>query len=181
MNEEPKLFHLLVIVGYQLLLLLSLLQAAGKQEPYSQTGMIGAYRLHLGAASMPQPWQRQPLTVSAQGAGCGRLSALILPTSASGATQHAAPVSLAAGCKSPGVYELALRPLPPGRWSLRLVLQTGPATANATLLLRIAVPSAPPAWLMWRMGLFTLALLLYATWVHNRRDAKCAYTLALER
>jgi hypothetical protein len=32
-------------------------------------------------------------------------------------------------------------------------------------------PPPPPAWLVWRMVLLTLALLVYAVLVHNRRDA----------
>jgi hypothetical protein len=179
-REEPKLLHLLVILGYQLLLLLSLIQAAGRQAPYRQTGMIGAYRLQISAASAPLAWQRLALTVSAQGAGSGIQMALVMPAPTTSAAQHATEIPLAITRAPHGICELGIRPLPPGLWFLRLVVQGGQGAASGVLPFRVAAPPAPPPWLVWRMGLLTLALLIYATWVHNRRDAQDAYTLAPE-
>jgi hypothetical protein len=61
------------------------------------------------------------------------------------------------------------RHLLPGWWLMLLVVQGNRGTARGVMPLRVEEP-APPAWLVWRMGLLTLALLVSVVWEHNRHE-----------
>ena len=63
---DPMLHRLLVVCGYLLVLLLSLVQAAAAEAPvrYTHQGQVGVYRLQLTAASVPLARQRFALTLT---------------------------------------------------------------------------------------------------------------------
>lgn len=183
--EEPELQPVFVVLSYLALLLVSLLQAAPQASAaYRQVGQVGDSRLQLTAASVPRSGQRFTLTITSPTLG-GQLhllgAALFPAASAPGAASgQGRQMPLALWREAPGVYDLNVRPLVPGRWSLLLAVQGASGTSNGTIPLQVENPPQPPAWLLWRMGLLTLTLLVYATWVHNRRGVPGDYLPAPE-
>jgi hypothetical protein len=166
--EEPKLQPVFVVLSYLVLLLVSLLQAAPQASAaYRQEGQVGDSRLQLTADIAPRSGQRFALTITSPTLG-GQLhlvGAALFPAAAPGAAAagQGRPVPLALWRQAPGVYDLNVRPLVPGRWSLLLAVQGATGTSNGTIALQVENPPQPPAWLLWRMGLLTLALLVYAS------------------
>lgn len=178
MVAEPKLLHVLVVCSYPLLLLLSLVQATPAAVPFTQQGQIVVkrYRLQLTAPSIPRAGQRFALTVSSpsmteplrlvQARLARATSAQALPG------QDVSQVPVAIRDASPGVYEVLVRPLLPGWWSVILTVQGPRGAGSFTIPLRVEEPPPPPTWLLWRMGLLTFALVTYAAaWANERRDA----------
>jgi hypothetical protein len=147
MMVDPMLHRLLVVCCYPLVVLLSLVQAAAAEAPvrYTHQGQIGVYRLQLSTVML----------------------APAFPTV--GATSMP-PMPLALRRVSSGAYILLVRRLQPGWWYMRLVVQGDRGTARGVIPLRVEEP-APPLWLVWRMGLLTLAVLVYVVWEHNRHES----------
>jgi len=172
---DPMLQRLLVVCGYLLVLLLSLVQAAAAETPVRSThqGQVGVYRVQLTAALVPLAGQRVALTLTSCAPGDQvQLSSVMLapalPAVGAGANSMP-PMTLSPRRVSSGVYILLVRRLLPGWWFMRLVVQGNRGTARGVFPFRVEEP-APPPWLVWRVGLLTLALLVYAVWEHNRHE-----------
>ena len=172
---DPMLPRVLVVCCYPLVVLLSLVQAAPSEAPvrYTYQGQVGVYRLQLTEASIPLAGQRFELTLTARVPGdqlqlSSAMLAPALPATGAGAN-NMPPMTLAPRRASSGVYLMLVRRLLPGWWFLRLVVQGNRGTARGVIPLRVEEP-APPPWLVWRMGLLTLALLAYVAWEHNRHE-----------
>lgn len=175
MMVDSMLQRLLVVCGYLLVLLLSLVEAAATEAPvrYTHLGQVGVYRVQLTEALVPLAGQRFELTLTSRSPGDQlRLSRAMLtpafPVAGAGAN-NMPPMPLAPRRVSSGVYLMLVRCLLPGRWFLLLVVQGNRGTARGVIPLRVEEPTPPP-WLVWRMGLLTLALLVYAVWEHNRHE-----------
>jgi hypothetical protein len=175
MMVHPMLQRLLVVCCYPLVVLLSLVQAAASESPVRSThqGQVGVYRLQLTAASAPLAVQRFELTLTAHSPGDQlQLSTVMLAPAlpAVGAWVNSMPpMPLSPRRVSSGVFMMLVRRLLPGWWFMRLVVQGNRGTARGVIPLRVEEP-APPPWLVWRMGLLTLALLDYVVWEHNRHE-----------
>jgi hypothetical protein len=175
MMGDPMLQRLLVVCGYLLVLLLSLVQAAATEAPVRSThqGQVGVYRVQLTEALVPLAGQRVELTLTSRAPGdqLQLLTAMLAPAfPATGSGAHSMPpMPLAPRRVSSGVYLLLVRRLLPGWWFLLVVVQGNRGTASGVIPLRVEEP-APPPWLTWRMGLLTLALLVYVVWEHNRHE-----------
>ena len=176
---DPMLQRLLVVCGYLLVLLLSLVQAAAAEAPvrYTHQGQVGVYRLQLTAASVPLAGQRFALTLTSLSPGdqLQLSTAMITPASPAAGANSMPPMPLAPRRVSRGVYMMLVRRLLPGRWFLLLVVQGNRGTARGVIPLRVEEP-APPPWLVWRIGLLTLALLVYVVWEHNRHETLNGFT-----
>jgi hypothetical protein len=175
MRVDPMLHRVLVVCCYPLVVLLSLMQAAASEAPVRSThlGQVGVYRLQLTAASVPLAGQRFELTLAAPSPGDQlQLSMAMLapafPAAGAGANSIP-PMLLAPRRASRGVYMMLVRHLLPGWWFMLLVVQGNRGTARGVIPLRVEEP-APPPWLVWRMGLLTLAVLVYVVWEHNRHE-----------
>jgi hypothetical protein len=175
MMGDSMLQRLLVVCGYPLVLLLSLVQAAAAETPVRSThqGQVGVYRLQLTEALVPLAGQRVALTLTecAPGDQVQLSSAMLAPAlPATGAVANSMPpIPLDPRRVSSGVYMMLVRRLLPGWWFMRLVVQGNRGTARGVIPLRVEEP-APPPWLVWRMGLLTLALLVYVVWEHHRHE-----------
>jgi hypothetical protein len=120
MMVDPMLQRLLVVCGYLLVLLLSLVQAAAAEAPvrYSHQGQVGVYRLQLTAASVPLAGQRFALTLTSRSPGDQlQLSTVMLapafPAAGAGANSLP-PMPVAPRRVSRGVYMMLVRRLLPG-------------------------------------------------------------------
>jgi len=173
MLMDPMLQRLLVVCGYLLVLLLSLVQAAATEAPVRSTyqGQVGVYRLQLTAASVPLAGQRYALTLTSRAPGdqLQLSTAMLAPASPTTGANSMSPMPLAPRRVSSGVYLMLVRRLLPGWWFLLVVVQGSRGTARGVIPLRIEEP-APPPWLAWSIGLLTLALLVYVVWEHNRHE-----------
>jgi hypothetical protein len=175
MMGDPMLQRLLVVCGYLLVLLLSLVQAAAAETPIRSThqGQVGVYHMQLTEALVPLAGQRVALTLTSRAPGDQVLLSTVMLAPASPVTGAVAnsipPMPLAPRRASSGVYLMLVRRLLPGWWFMRLVVQGNRGTARGVIPFRVEEP-APPPWLVWRMGLLTLALLVYAVWEHNRHE-----------
>jgi hypothetical protein len=175
MMGDPMLRRLLVVCGYLLVLLLSLVQAAATEAPVRSThqGQVGVYRVQLTEALVPLAGQRVELTLTSRAPGdqLQLLTAMLAPAfPATGAgANNLPPMPLAPRRVSSGVYMMLVRRLLPGWWFLQVVVQGNRGTARGVIPLRVEEPVHPP-WLVWRMGLLTLALLVYVAWEHNRHE-----------
>lgn len=143
---DPKLHHVLVVLSYLLLLLLSVVQAAlGAPVPSTQQGQLGAYHLQLAAASASRAERRFELTVTAlsHGEQVQLSGAMLVPASTAhgAAAKSLRPVPLVARREAPGVYEMNVRPLLPSWWSLMLVVQGEMGTVSGTIPLQVEGPS----------------------------------------
>ena len=181
MMVNPVLPRVLVVCCYPLVLLLSLVQAAASESPirYTHQGQVGVYRLQLTTASVPLAGQRFELTLTSRSPGDQlQLSTAMLapafPAAGAGANSMP-PMPLAPRSASRGVYVMHVRRLLPGWWVMLLVVQGNRGTARGVIPLRVEEP-APPPWLVWRMGLLTLALLVYVAWEHNRHETLNGFT-----
>jgi hypothetical protein len=185
MMGDSMLQRLLVVCGYLLVVLLSLVQAAAVGAPVRSThqGQVGVYRVQLTAASVPLAGQRFELTLTACVPGDQvQLSSVMLAPAlpATGAVANSMPpMPLSPRRVSSGVYLMLVRRLLPGWWFMRLVVQGNRGTARGVIPLRVEEP-APPPWLVWRMGLLTLALLVYVVWEHNRHETLNSCTCVWE-
>jgi hypothetical protein len=174
MMVDPILQRLLVVCGYLLVVLLSLVQAA-TEAPVRSTHQeqVGVYRVQLTEALVPLAGQRVELTLTSRAPGdqLQLLTAMLAPAfPATGAGANNLPqMPLAPRRVSSGVYMILVRRLLPGWWFLRLVVQGNRGTASGIIPFRVEAP-APPPWLVWRMGLLTFALLVYAVWEHHRHE-----------
>jgi hypothetical protein len=173
MMGDPMLQRLLVVCGYPLVVLLSLVQAAAAEVPVRSThqGQVGVYRLQLTEALVPLAGQRFELTLTSRVPGdqvqlSSAMLAPALPATGAGANSLP-PMPLSPRRVSSGVYLMLVRRHLPGWWFLRLVVQGNRGTARGAISLRVESPTPPP-WLVWRVGLLTLALLVYAVWEHHR-------------
>jgi hypothetical protein len=175
MMGDSMLQRLLVVCCYPLVLLLSLVQAAVVEAQVRSThqGQVGVYHLQLTEALVPLAGQRValPLILRAPGDQVQLSSAMLAPAlPATGAGANSMPtMPLSPRRVSNGVYLMLVRRLLPGWWFMRLVVQGNRGTARGVILLRVEEP-APPPWLVWRVGLLTLALLVYAVWEHHRHE-----------
>lgn len=175
MMLDPMLHRLLVVCCSPLVVLLSLVQAAAAEAPvrYTHQGQVGVYRLQLTAASVPLAGQRVALTLTSRSPGDQlQLSTAMLAPAfpAAGARANSMPpMPLAPRRASRGVYMMLVRRLLPGWWFLLLVVQGNRGTARGVIPLRVEEP-APPPWLVWSMGLLSLALLVSVVWEHNRHE-----------
>jgi hypothetical protein len=175
MMGDSMLPRLLVVCCYLLVVLLSLVQAAAAETPVRSTHQVrvGVYRVQLTEALVPLVRQRVALTLTACAPGdqLQLSSAMLAPTlPAAGAVANSIPpMTLSPRRVSSGVYLMLVRRLLPGWWFMRLVVQGNTGTARGVIPLRVEEP-APPPWLVWRMGLLTLALLVYVVWEHNRHE-----------
>src|SRR5450759_3376385 len=166
MMVDPMLQRLLVVCGYLLVLLLSLVQAAAVEAPVRSThqGQVGVYRLQLTEALVPLAGQRVALTLTSRAPGdqLQLSSAMLAPAfpAAGAGANSLPPMPLAPRRVSSGVYMMLVRRLLPGWWFLQVVVQGNRGTARGVIPLRVEAP-APPPWLVWSMGLLTLALLVY--------------------
>ena len=182
---DPMLHRLLVVCCYPLVLLLSLVQAAAAESPvrYTHQGQVGVYRLQFTAASVPLAGQRLELTLTSRAPGDQlQLSKAMLTPAfpAAGSEANSMPsMPLAPWRASSVVYVMLVRHLLPGWWLMQLVVQGNRGTARGVIPLRVEEP-APPPWLVWRMGLLTLALLVYVVWEHNRHETLNDYTSVRE-
>ena len=171
MMGDPMLQRLLVVCGYLLV------QAAAAEAPVRSTyqGQVGVYRLQLTTPSVPLAGQRYALTLTSRAPGDQlQISTAMLtpafPAAGAGAGANSLPpMPLAPQRVSSGVYLMLVRRLLPGWWFLLVVVQGNRETARGVIPLRVEEP-APPPWLVWRMGLLTLALLVYAVWEHHRHE-----------
>ena len=172
---DPMLHRLLVVCGYPLVLLLSLVEAAAAEAPvrYTHQGQVGVYRLQLTATSVPLAGRRFELTLTSLSPGdqLQLKTAMLAPAfpAAGAGANSMPPMPLAPQRVSRGVYLMLVRRLLPGWWFLRLVVQGNRGTARGVIPLRVEEP-APPPWLAWRLGLLTLALLVYVVWEHHRNE-----------
>ena len=175
MMGDSMLQRLLVVCCYPLVLLLSLVQAAAVEAPVRSThqGQVGVYRLHLTEVLVPLAGQRValPLILRAPGDQVQLSTAMLAPAfPATGAGGNSVPpMSLSPRRVSSGVYMMLVRHLLPGWWFMRLVVQGNRGNARGVIPLRVMEP-APPPWLVWRIGLLTLALLVYVVWEHHRHE-----------
>jgi len=182
MMVDPMLHRVLVLFCYPLVLLLSLLEAAAAEAPvrYTHQGQVGAYHLQLTAASAPRAGRRLELTLTSLSPRDQLQSSTAMLASAfPAAGDEANSMPLAPRRASRGVYMMLVRPLLPGWWFLILVVQGNRGTARGVIPLRVEEPS-PPTWLVWRMGLLTLALLVYVAWEHNRHETLNGFTYVRE-
>jgi hypothetical protein len=189
MTVDPMLRRVLVIFCYLLLLLISFMEAAAVDSPipYTQQGQVGVYHLQLTAASVPRAGRRFELTLTSRSPRdllqiSTAMLASTFPTAGSEAISMPS-MPLAPRRASKGVYTMLVRYLPPGWWFLLLVVQGNRGTARGVISLRVEEPSPPP-WLVWRIGLLTLALLIYVVWEHNRHeplnDFTCVHEVGIE-
>jgi len=175
MMVDPMLQRVLVVCCYPLVLLFSLVQAAAAESPVRSThqGQVGVYRLQLTAASVPLAGQRYELTLSAYSPGDQfQLSTTMLASAFPAAEvgiDSMPPMPLSPRRASRGVYLILVRHLLPGRWFMLLVVKGNRGTARGVIPFRVE-EHAPPPWLIWRMGLLTLALLVYVVWEHHRHE-----------
>jgi hypothetical protein len=185
MMGDSMLQRVLVVCGYLLVLLLSLVQAAASEAPVRPTyqGQVGVYRLQLTAVSAPLAGQSVALTLILRVPGdqLQLSSAMLAPAlPATGAVANSKPpMPLSPRRVSSGVYMMLVRHLLPGWWFMRLVMQGNRGTASGIIPLRVEEP-APPAWLVWRMELLTLALLVYVVWEHHRHETLNSCTCVQE-
>jgi len=183
---DPQLRHVFVVLAYLCLLMLSLRQAAPRASAaFAQQGQVGDTLLRLTAGSAPRARQRFTLTITSPSSG-GKLQLLgvvliLAPVSQREAASGAPRVPLAPRREAPGIYEMPVMPLQAGLWSLHLVVQEERGALGGLIPLRVEELPPLPTWFVWRMGLLTLALLVYATWEHNRRGDLDAFPPALDR
>jgi hypothetical protein len=185
MIVDPMLRRVLVIFCYPLLILLSLMEAAAADSPipYTQQGQVGVYLLQLTAARVPRAGRRFELTLaSLSPRDLLQISTAMLtstfPTAGSEAISMPS-MPLAPQRASKGVYTMLVRYLPPRWWFLILVVQGNRGTARGVISFRVEEPSPPP-WLVWRIGLLTLAFLVYVAWEHNRHETLNDFTFVSE-
>jgi hypothetical protein len=175
MMLNPMLQRVLVVCGYLLVVLLSLVQAAAVEAPVRSTyqGQVGAYRLQLTEVLVPLAGQRVELTLTSHAPGDQVQLSSAMPAPvlhATGAGAHSMPtMPLAPQRASRSVYMMRVRHLLPGWWFMLLVVQGNRGTARGVIPLRVEEP-APPPWLVWRMGLLTLALLVYVVCEQHRHE-----------
>jgi hypothetical protein len=182
----PMFQRVLVVCGYLLVVLLSLMQAAATDAPVSSThqGQVGVYRLQLTEVLVPLAGQHVALTLTSCAPGdqlqlSSAMLAPVFPTAGVGANNMPL-MPLAPRRTSSGVYLMLVRRHVPGWWFMRLVVQGNRGTASGVIPLRVEEP-APQPWLVWRLGLLTLALLVYAVWEHHRHETLNGYTGVRER
>jgi hypothetical protein len=185
MSVDPMLRRLLVIFCYPLLLLLTMMEAAAAESPlsYIQQGQVGVYHLQLTAASIPRAGRRFELTLTSRSPrDLLQISTVMLASTfpVAGSEAISMPsMPLAPQHASKGVYTMLVRYLPPGWWYLILVVQGNRGIARGVIPFRVEEPS-PPTWLVWRIGLLTLAFLVYGACEHNRHETLNDFTFVRE-